>query len=91
MARLLISDEYPNGHELDAIFDAIRLEVFKGSARMTHDGHPENRHLLGHVLESNNKVLGLLNDAKTAIESLFSIAPIRQPVPVRISEERKRA
>ena len=91
MARLLISDEYPNGHELDAIFDAIRHEVFKGSARMTYDGHPENRHLLGHVLESNNKVLGLLSEAKTAIESLFSVAPSQQPVPVRVLEDRKRA
>ena len=90
MARLLISEEYPNGRELNAIFDAIRHEILKGSSRMTHDGHPENRHLLGHVLESNNKVLGLLNEAKTAVASFFSVAPLQEPVLVRIVEERKR-
>jgi len=91
MARLLISDEYPNGHELDVIFDAIRHEVCKGSSRISHDGHPQNRHLLGHALESNNKVLALLDEAKTAIESFFSVALRPEPVPVRVVEERKRA
>ena len=88
MARLLISNEYPNGHELDAIFDAIRLEVFKGSSRMAHDGHPENRHLLGHVLESNSKVLGLVNEAKTIVESFIDTPPRPELVPVRVTEER---
>ena len=91
MARLLISYEYPNGHELDKIFDAIRHEVFRGSSRMSHDGHPENRHLLGHVLESNSRVLGLLNEAKTAVEALFGAASRPEPVPVRVTGEGKRA
>ncbi len=31
MARFLVSNEYPHGHELGAILDGIRREVLKGS------------------------------------------------------------
>lgn len=83
MARLLISDEYPSGHELGAIFDAIRQEVLKGSARMAQDGRPETRHLLGHVIECNTKVLQMLNEAKNTVESIFSMSPPNERVLVR--------
>ncbi|NQU61644.1 MAG: hypothetical protein HQ512_10990 [Rhodospirillales bacterium] len=33
MSRLLISDEYPHSHQLDAVFDAIRREIVKGRRR----------------------------------------------------------
>ena len=82
MARLLISDEYPSGHKLDAIFDAIRQEVLKGSARMAQDGRPETRYLLGHVIECNTKVLQMLNEAQNTVESIFSMSPPKERVLV---------
>ncbi len=90
MARLLISDEYPHGHELGAIFEAIRKEVLRGSHQMTHDGRPETRHLLGHVLDSNRKVLEILNEARNTLETLFGPSPRKQPVAVPCADETKR-
>lgn len=86
MARLLISDEYPSGHELDAIFDAIRQEVLKSSSRMAHDGRPETRRLLGHVIECNKKVLQMLNQAKNTVESIFSMSPAKERVLARCQD-----
>ena len=70
MTRLLVSDKYPHHHDLSAVLESIRGEIHKGSHRMTHDGNPETRHLLGAVLECNDKVMELLNRAGKMIEDL---------------------
>jgi len=90
MSRLLISDEYPHSHQLDAVFDAIRQEIVKGSRRITHDGCPETRHLLGHVLECNSKALDLLNEAKATLSEIFYLTPANQPVPVAVKRRAQR-
>jgi len=85
MSRLLISDRYPNGHDLGTILEAIRAEVMRGSGRIAHDGRPETRHVLGHVLDSNMKVLDLLGEARNAIDAVFGLPAPKQPVPARSS------
>ncbi len=82
MARLLVSDEYPHGHELGAILDGIRAEVLKGSHRMIHDGNPQTRHLVGHVLDTNKKAVDLLNEAMSLVESMFGYHGSKWPVSV---------
>lgn len=83
MRRLLSSDQYPNGHELGSILEAIRVEVLKGSGRIAHDGRPETRHLLGHVLDCNMKVLGMLHEAKKvaarAADSVLQVPLPKEP------------
>ena len=81
MARLLSSDKYPHGHDLGGILEAIRAEVLKGSGRITHDGRPETRHLLGHVLDCNMNVLGMLSEARKAAEAFVGVSLQRQPEP----------
>jgi len=70
MKRLLTTDEYPHAYDLGAVLQLIRDEVRKGSYRMTHDGNPQTRHLLGAVLASNEKVMDLLNRAGDMIEGM---------------------
>ncbi len=82
MARIRVSDEYPHGHELGAILDGIRAEVLKGSHRITHDGNPQIRHLVGHVLDSNRKAIKLLNEAMSLVESMVGFPGSNRPVPV---------
>lgn len=83
MVRLLSSDEYPHGHDLGSILEAIRVEVLKGGDRMTQDGRPETRHLLGHVLDSNSKVLAMLIEAKNAFDTMMCLPAQKQQVAVR--------
>lgn len=93
MPRLLTSDEYPHGHDLGAILEGIRREVLKGSARMTHDGNPETRFLMGSVLDCNSKVMNLLNRAKALVGDMVGdmagLPALTPPavVPIRISGE----
>ena len=82
MARSLSSDKYPLGHDLGNILEAIRAEVLKGSGRIAHDGRPETRHLLGHVLDCNMNVLGMLSEARKAAEVFVGVPLQRLPEPV---------
>ncbi len=88
MPRLLTSDEYPHGHDLGAILDGIRREVLKGSNRMTRDGNPETRFLMGPVLDCNMKVMDLLNRAKALVENMAGLPALTPPavVPIRTSD-----
>ncbi len=88
MPRLLISDEYPNGHDLGAILEGIRREVLKASSRMTHNGNPETRFLMGSVLDCNMKVMDLLNRAKALVEDMAGLPARKQMavVPLRTSD-----
>ncbi len=88
MARLLSSKEYPHGHDLGSILEAIRVEVLKGGDRMTHDGRPETRHLLGHVLDSNSKVLAMLNEARNVVETMICLPAQKQRLAVRHTDPR---
>ncbi len=88
MARLLSADEHPHGHDLGSILEAIRVEVLKGSDRMTHDGRPETRHFLGHVLDSNSKVLAMLNEAKNIVGTMMCLPAQKQQVAVRHTDPR---
>lgn len=83
MARLLSSEKDPHGHDLGSILEAIRVEVLKGSDRMTHDGRPETRHFLGHVLDSNSKVLAMLNEARNVFETMMCLPAQKQRLAVR--------
>ncbi len=87
MPRLPTSDEYPHGHDLGAILEGIRREVLKGSSRMTHDGNPETRFLMGSVLDCNTKVMDMLNRAKVLVENMAGLSALTPPavVPIRIS------
>lgn len=38
MAKLLVSDEYPHGHDLGAILEGIRKEAQKGGFQVTQGG-----------------------------------------------------
>ncbi|MBT3305520.1 MAG: hypothetical protein HN377_03460 [Alphaproteobacteria bacterium] len=82
MTRLLVSDKYPHHHDLSAVLESIRGEIHKGSHRMTHDGNPETRHLLGAVLECNDKVMELLNRAGKMIEDLGPVSAGNLGAPV---------
>ena len=86
MARLLSSEKDPHGHDLGSILEAIRVEVLKGSDRMTHDGRPETRHFLGHVLDSNSKVLAMLNEARNVFDTMMCLPVQKQQVAVRHSD-----
>lgn len=88
MPRILTSDEYPHGHDLGAILEGIRREVLKGSSRMTHDGNPEIRFLMGSILDCNIKVMDLLNQAKALVEDMAALPARKQPavVPIRTSD-----
>ncbi len=88
MARLLSSDEYPHEHDLGSILEAIRVEVRKRSDRMTHDGRPETRHFLGHVLDSNSKVLAMLNEARNVFETMMCLPARKQRLAVRHTDPR---
>jgi len=87
MKRLLISDKYPHAYDLGDVLEGIRAEIHKGSHRMTNDGNPETRHLLGAVL-----VMELLNQAGKMIENMGLVSagnlgapvvvPLRAAVPV---------
>jgi len=80
MPRLLTSDEYPHGHDLGAILEGIRAEVLRGSGRMSHDGNPETRFLMGSVLDCNVKVMDLLNRAKALVEDMARLPAAHLPV-----------
>ncbi len=88
MPRFLTSDEYPHGHDLGAILEEIRTEVLKGSSRMTHDGNPETRFLMGSVLDCNIKVMDMLNRAKALVEDMAVLPALTPPalVPIRTSD-----
>ncbi len=88
MPRLLTSDEYPHGHDLGAILEEIRREVLKGSSRITHDGNPATRFLMGSVLDCNTKVMDMLNRAKALVENMAGLPALSPPavVPIRISD-----
>ncbi len=88
MPRFLTSDEYPHGHDLGAILEEIRTEVLKGSSRMTHDGNPETRFLMGSVLDCNIKVMDMLNRAKALVEYMPGLPALTPPavVPIRTSD-----
>ncbi len=88
MPRLLTSDEYPHGHDLGAILEEIRREVLKGSSRMTDNGNPETRFLMGSVLDCNMKVMDMLNRAKALVEDMAGLSALKQPalVPIRTTE-----
>lgn len=94
MKRLLVSDEYPHGHDLGAILECARAEILKGSHRMTHDGNPDTRHLLGAVLDCNAKVMDMLSQAGKIIEDmgLASAAHLGAPVvvPLRAADPDRR-
>ena len=92
MKRLLISDKYPHAYDLGDVLEGIRAEIHKGSHRMTNDGNPETRHLLGAVLDCNARVMELLNQAGKMIENMGLVSagnlgapvvvPLRAAVPV---------
>ncbi|MDA1091162.1 MAG: hypothetical protein O3A85_12725 [Proteobacteria bacterium] len=84
MARLLVSDEYPHGHDLGAILEGIRMEVLKSSHRMSHDGNPQTRYLAGHVIDCNKNALDLLAQAMGLVETLFGFGGMKRPVPVSV-------
>ncbi len=88
MPRLRTSDEYPHGHDLGAILEGIRREVLKGSSRMTQDGNPETRFLMGTVLDCNMKVMDMLNRAKALVEDMAGLPVLTSPavVPIRTSD-----
>jgi len=88
MPRLPTSDEYPHGHDLGAILEEIRREVLKGSSRMSHDGNPKIRFLMGSVLDCNMKVMDMLNRAKALVEDMAGLPALKQPavVPIRTSD-----
>ncbi len=90
MARLLISEEYSHGYELDAIFEAIRKKILESSERMAREGCPENGHLFAHVLSSKMKVLDLLNEARNTIETIFGLPAPKQLVAVTYAAETER-
>ena len=89
MPRLLTSDEYPHGHNLGEILEGIRREVLKGSGRMTHDGNPATRFLMGSVLDCNTKVMDMLNRAKALVENMAGLPALTPPamVPIRTSDQ----
>tara|TARA_B100000315_G_scaffold237115_1_gene253562 strand:- start:488 stop:832 length:345 start_codon:yes stop_codon:yes gene_type:complete len=64
--------------------EGARAEILKGSHRMTHDGNPDTRHLLGAVLDSNAKVVDMLTQAEKMIEDMgiASAAHLAAPVVV---------
>ncbi|NQV83074.1 MAG: hypothetical protein HQ494_04560 [Rhodospirillales bacterium] len=82
MTKLLVSDEYPHHHDLSGILEGIRGEILKGSHRMTHDGNPETRHLLGAVLNCNDKVMSLLSKAGKLIENMGPVSAGNLGAPV---------
>ncbi len=88
MPRLPTSDDYPHGHDLGAILEGISREILKGSGRMTHDGNPETRLLMGSVLDCNTKVMDMLNRAKALVEDMAGLPALTPPavVPIRTSE-----
>jgi len=86
MARLLVSDEYPHGSDLSTILEGVRMEVLKSGHRMAHDGNPETRHLVGCVLESNRKAVGLLSKALGMVEATLGGQSLRQPAPMPVMQ-----
>ena len=88
MPRLLTSNEDPHGHDLGAILEGIRREVLNSSSRMTHDGNPETRFLMGPILDCNTKVMDLLNRAKALVEDMAGLPALTPPavVPIRTSD-----
>jgi hypothetical protein len=82
MKRLLVSDEYPHGHDLGAILEGARAEILKGSHRMTNDGNPNTRHLLGSVLDCNARVMDMLSQAGKMIEDMGLASAMHLGAPV---------
>jgi hypothetical protein len=92
MKKLLVSDAYPHGHDFGSVLDGIRTEILKGSHRITHDGNPETRHLMGTVLDCHAKVMKLLSQAGKMVETMGLVSagnlgapvlvPLSAPIPI---------
>lgn len=59
MTRFLLSDENPDGHKLEDILHAIRVDVITRCTKIMGDSKDEARA----VLDNNMKILNMLSEA----------------------------